>query len=106
MRLLLDEQFPLDFARELSAPAVLHVHSLGWAGVKNGELLRRAGGVCDVFVTLDRSLQFQQNLRALPFGIVVVRATSNRLLDLSPHAFAIVDAAGRVKRGQVVVVGV
>jgi hypothetical protein len=35
---------------------------IGWSGVKNGELLRRAAGVCDVFVTLDRSLQHQQKI--------------------------------------------
>jgi hypothetical protein len=34
----------------------------GWAGIKNGELLRRAHGMCDVFVTLDRNLEFQQNI--------------------------------------------
>ncbi|MBS0611689.1 MAG: DUF5615 family PIN-like protein, partial [Proteobacteria bacterium] len=54
MRLLLDEQFPFDFVGSLVGAEVLHVHSLGWTGVKNGELLRRAHGRCEVFVTLDR----------------------------------------------------
>ena len=61
MRILLDENFPADFAKLLVKHDVSTVHSLGWSGVKNGELLRRADGVCEVFVTLDRSLEFQQN---------------------------------------------
>ena len=56
MRLLLDENFPADFAKLLGDHEVTTVHSLGWSGIKNGELLRRAHTVCDVFVTLDRNL--------------------------------------------------
>jgi hypothetical protein len=36
--------------------------------------LRRAHVVCEVSVTLDRNLEFQQNMKILPFGIVVVRS--------------------------------
>ena len=100
MRLLLDENFPVDFADAFSAHVVLTVHRLGWAGTVNGELLRRARGVCDVFVTLDRNLVFQQNIKMLPFGIVVVRAVSNRLRDLKPLAANILEAATRVAPGQ------
>ena len=62
-----------------------NVHSHGWAGIKNGELLRSAHGVCEVFVTLDRNLEFQQNIKILQFGIVVVRARPNRIVDLKPY---------------------
>lgn len=82
------------------------MHGLGWSGVKNGELLRRAQEVCDVFMTMDRNLEFQQNLKALRFGIVVVRSISNRLTDLKPHVAAILAAASRVAPGQVEKAGV
>jgi hypothetical protein len=78
MRILLDENFPADFAALLVGHDASNVHSHGWAGIKNGELLRRAHGVCEVFVTLDRNLEFQQNIKVLPYGIVVVRSRSNR----------------------------
>lgn len=44
MRILLDENFPIDFVKLLVGHEVttLHVHSLGWSGIKNGELLRHA----------------------------------------------------------------
>lgn len=100
MRILLDENFPADFARLLVGHEVSTVHSFGWSGVKNGELLRRARSACDVFVTLDRNLEFQQNIRALPFGIVVVRSVSNRLADLAPHIVSILTAANRAVPGE------
>lgn len=58
--------------------------------------LRRAQGVCEVFVTLDRNLEFQQNIKILSFGIVVVRARSNRIADLAPHIPNILQAANQV----------
>lgn len=69
MRILLDENFPADFAKLLVGHEISTVHGLGWSGIKNGELLRRASEVCEVFVTLDRNLEFQQNIKGLPFGI-------------------------------------
>ncbi len=101
MRILLDENFPVDFAKLFIGHEIATVHSLGWSGIKNGELLRRAHSICDVFVTLDRNLEFQQNIKVLPFGVVVVRARSNRVADLTPHIAGILEAASRVAPGQV-----
>lgn len=101
MRILLDENFPADFAKLIVGHDVVTVHSLGWSGIKNGELLRRASTVCDVFVTLDRNLEFQQNIKAISFGVVVVRSFSNRMVDLTQHVDSILDAANRVVPGQV-----
>jgi predicted nuclease of predicted toxin-antitoxin system len=106
MRILLDENFPVDFVKLLQGREIATVHSLGWSGIKNGELLRRAHSVCDVFVTLDRNLEFQQNIKILPFGVVVVRARSNRVADLTPHIASILEAASRVAPGQVEKTGV
>ncbi len=103
MRILLDENFPVDFAKLLveHGVATTHVYNLGWSGIKDGELLRRAYRVCEVFVTLDRNLEFQQNLKIVPFGVVVVCARSNRITDLAPHIINILEAANRVAPGQV-----
>ncbi len=101
MRILLDENFPTDFAKLLLGHEISTVHSLGWSGIKNGELLRRAGEVCEVFVTLDRNLEFQQNIKSLPFGVVVVRSISNRMVHLTPHVSCILAAASRVTPGTV-----
>ena len=105
MRRLLDENFPADFAKLLVGHEVATVHGLGWSGVKNGELLRRAHAVCEVFITLDRNLEFQQNIKALSFGVVVVRSVSNRMAHLILHIGSILQAASQVAPGTVEKVG-
>lgn len=45
---------------------------MGWAGVKNGELLRRAESQFDVLVTTDQNLQYQQNLAAGRLAVIVL----------------------------------
>lgn len=62
VRVLLDEQLPLDLAAELVGHEVHTVVGLGWQGVTNGDLLRRASGRFEALVTMDRNLEFQQNL--------------------------------------------
>ena len=36
------------------------VQGLGWAGIKNGELLQQAMDKIDAFLTMDRNLELQQ----------------------------------------------
>ena len=105
MRILLDENIPIDFAAELRGHDVSTVVELGWSGVLNGELMQRARECCDVFVTLDRNIEFQQNIPVLPFGIIVVRAVSNRMVHLRPLASAILLAVSAAKPGQLQKVG-
>ena len=90
MRILLDENIPIDFAAELQSHDVSTVVGLRWSGVLNGELMRRAREHCDVFVTLDGNMEFQQHIPDLPFGVIVVRAVSNRMVHLRPLTSAIV----------------
>jgi hypothetical protein len=104
MHVLLDEQLPLDLSLELRGHAVDTVVSRGWAGIKNGELLHRMSQY-DVLVTMDRGIEFQQQIGALPFGIVVVRARSNRMQDLRPLVPSIIAAIGAIKPGLVRRVG-
>ncbi len=72
---------------------------MGWATIKNGELLTLAAQQFDVFVTVDRNLSFQQNLGVLPIAVIVLRAHSNRLADLRPLIPALLEALGAPKPG-------
>ena len=65
MRVLLDENLPHDLISALAVHTVSTVQGMGWSGVENGELLRRASGHTDAFVTMDRRLQHQQNVAVL-----------------------------------------
>jgi hypothetical protein len=105
VHVLLDEHLPLDLARELHGHDVQTVVGRGWAGVKNGDLLQLMRSEYDAFVTMDRSLEFQQNIPVLPFAVVLVRAPSNRMLHLRPLVPAILDAIALTKAGQLQRVG-
>jgi hypothetical protein len=72
VRVLLDENLPRDLVTELSGHDVATVQGLGWAGMRNGELLKRASGQVEVFITMDRRLAEEHDLTVLPFGRVAV----------------------------------
>ena len=105
MRVLLDENVPHDLIPQFPGHDVSTVQELGWAGVKNGDLPVRAGGEIDVFITMDRKLEKQHDLSALPFGVVVVLARSNRVPDLLPLVGAMREALTQMVPGKVEHVG-
>ena len=105
MRVLLDENLPHDLAALLVGHQVETVGDRGWSGLLNGALLLTASGLFDAFLTMDQKLPEQQNVAGLPFGIVLVRAPSNRLLHLRPLVPAILAALPTVRAGTVVSVG-
>ena len=84
MRILLDENLDWRLGRSLPGHEVQSVQLNGWAGVENGELLAKAAGEFDVFVTMDGNIKFQQNYASLSLIIVALRARSNRLQDTVP----------------------
>ena len=88
MRVLLDECLPRPLKRELPGHTIATVPEQGWAGQKNGALLRLAATRFDVFVTVDQNLTYQQNLQALAaetrLAIAVLVSPSNRLEALRP----------------------
>ena len=53
MRLLLDECVPKRLKRELLGHEVKTVQDMGWAGIKNGALLKLADGQFDALLTDD-----------------------------------------------------
>ena len=101
MRVLLDEQLPRRLVRELTGHDVRTVQQQGWAGLQNGELLRRADDEgFQVFLTGDRNLQFQQNLARARIGVVVLVAPSNKVEDLLPLVPRALEAINASKPGQ------
>jgi len=86
MRIILDECVPARLRRELPGHEAETVPRAGWASIKNGKLLRLVAdsGNFDVFLTMDKNLPRQQQLEALPFAVVVLRAPSNKIADVRP----------------------
>jgi hypothetical protein len=76
---------------------------MGWAGVTNGELLRRAAADrFDVFVTIDQGMPHQQDLRGLELAIVLLAAESNRLSALLPLVPSVLASLDQLQPGHVV----
>ena len=84
MRILLDENLDWRLMRDIPAHSVESVPLIGWAGLGNGDLLARADGVYDVFITMDKGIPYQQYLQQYKLAIIGLRARSNRLADTSP----------------------
>ena len=102
--MLLDECVDRRLAAGIQGHDVKTVPEAGWAALKNGDLLSRAQQEFDALVTTDRNLPFQQDLSRFSIAIIVLRAQSNRVVDLRrliPELLALPGA----RRGAVTWVG-
>lgn len=104
MRLLLDESVPARLYRELPNHQVSNAVREGWSGVKNGQLLALAAASFDAFVTVDKSLPFQQNPATPPIAVLVLDSHSNELHALLPLMPALERALENLKPSSCVVV--
>ena len=105
MNILLDENLDWRLGRDLTAHNTSAVSMIGWAGVKNGELLRRANVQFDVLVTMDKGIYHQQNLAGLNLIIIALRAKTNRLADTRVLASELLTVLQSAKPGEYHVVG-
>jgi hypothetical protein len=106
MRVLLDECVPKRLRTELTAHAVRTVAEMGWSGIKNGQLLQKAASDFDCFLTVDRNLQFQQHIDALPLAVLVIQAVDNRIETLRPLMVAVRQALTSIAANELKVVSV
>ena len=101
--MLLDECVDRGLADALAGHDIQTVAGAEWAGLGNGELLRRAQIAFDVFVTTDRNLQHQQNLPRFDIAVIVLSAPTNRLRDLLPLVPRLLEAIKDAQAGHLVV---
>ena len=107
MKILLDECVPRPLKSHFSRGEhrCSTVPEAGFAGLLNGELLRMAERNFDVFVTLDKGMQHQQNLAGFQIAVVIIRAKSSRIEDILPHVEACLVAIRSIQPGQVLQIG-
>lgn len=105
MRLLLDECVPRKLRSDLEGHDVCTVKEMGWAGKKNGELVRLATDSFDVLITVDRNFIHQQSLQGRQIALILIEARSNRLVHLRPLMPEVRRLLPTVQRGQVIQVG-
>lgn len=95
MKVLLDEDLPHKLRTAIPNHDVITVAYLGWKGLENGALLRATEDAgFEVFVTADKKLPKQQNLKGRALALVVLSTLDWEIMK--PHLdeiIAAVDAA-------------
>lgn len=96
----MDECIDRRLAKDFVGYDVKTVPQMGWAGIKNGQLLTLVEASFDVFITVDRNLAFQQNLPQFDIAVIVLQARSNRLADLKPLVPKILRTLSIAQKGK------
>ena len=79
---------------------------MGWTGIKNGQLLKKAALEFDCLLTVDRNLQFQQPIDSLPLAVVVIRAVDNRIETLRPQMAMVSEVLASIGANELKVIGI
>jgi len=106
MKILLDENIPRRLKFDFDVKdEVRSVQELKWQGKKNGELLglMTLEGF-DFFITLDKNLQYQQNIKRFSIQIIILDAPDSRYHTLQPLILKINQALSDKFTGQVKII--
>lgn len=86
MKILLDENIDVRFKNlfDTRLHQVFTVRDMNWLGIKNGVLLRLLEeNHFDVFITVDKNLPHQQNIKMLPVFMIILNVKRNVLARVS-----------------------
>lgn len=72
MKLLLDECVPRPLRKEFRGHNVSTIEEAGYKSLKNGALIKAASKDFDVLITVDKNIEYQQNVSELPISILVL----------------------------------
>ena len=104
MRILLDECLPTSLKRDITDHQVATVVEMGWSGMKNGTLLSIAERHFDVLLTVDRGIEYQQNLENRQIAVAILD-TPNKLRFLRLLMPALLGALPDIQPGTIVHIG-
>lgn len=106
MKLLLDENMPVELRREIHGHVCETVAYRRWTGKRNGELLQLAADAhFDALLTKDTNLPYQRDATNLPLAVIVLATPTNKpddirrlmpallaaLRELTPNAITVVE---------------
>jgi hypothetical protein len=78
---------------------------MGWAGIKNGDLLALAEKEFDAFVTVDPKISIQQDLTKFKITVLLLRARTNRVEDIRALVPELLEALRGAVAGVLTTVG-
>jgi hypothetical protein len=95
---LVDECVPLKLVRLLTGHTFITALQQGWGSFKNGRLLALAELEFDLFLTCDRNLQYQQNLKGRKIAVLLL--SSNHWPTLKYSSSVVQAAMDKIKPGE------
>ncbi|HVG23291.1 MAG TPA: hypothetical protein VND45_03990 [Thermoanaerobaculia bacterium] len=105
MKLLLDECVPRVLCADFPEHFCRTVSQMRWRGVVNGALLAHAAhDGFDAFITVDKNLRHQQNVKKLPIAVVVVHVRNNDYEELRRFVPRILEVLARIGSRELVVI--
>lgn len=105
MKVLLDECVTHYLKRDFTGHEVHTVEEAGFKGLKNGRLLQVASDQYDILVTVDKNLQYQQNLKTIVIAVIVLKAKRSTYPMLKHLMPQVLEAIEKIKPGEMIVVG-
>jgi hypothetical protein len=92
LRLPFDHNVDRRFRTHLLGHEIQTTRQNGWDKLENGALLKAAADAgFEAFLRVDKKLEHEQNLGALPIAVIVIDSVSNALPALLPFAPSILD---------------
>lgn len=98
MKVLVDECVPLKLVRLLTDHTFTTAQAKGWGSFKNGQLLALAEPEFDLFLTCDRNLQYQQNLKGRKIAILLL--STNHWPTLKGQTTLVQAALNKINPGE------
>ncbi|MGA2441528.1 MAG: hypothetical protein ABSH08_11250 [Tepidisphaeraceae bacterium] len=92
MKLLFDHNVDRRFRRYIPGHEIRTTREMGWEALSNGLLLKVAADArFEAFVSIDKKIEREQNLKILPLPVVIIDALSNALPALIPFSPLLLD---------------
>lgn len=82
----------------LSGHSCSTVQDEGWGGIKNGDLLQRAEGEFDLFITSDQNIRYQQNL--IGRRIAILELSTNDINRIQAASTLIQDTLEEIQHNE------
>jgi predicted nuclease of predicted toxin-antitoxin system len=98
MKILFDECVPWPIHKLLVGHECTTSQREGWGGIQNGELLARAEGKFDLFVTSDQNIEYQQNLAGRRIAILLL--STNKLRPIQKAAALLLSNVAAIQRAE------
>ncbi len=105
MKLLLDECVPEDLKDFISGHEVASAAEMGWKGIKNGELMRRAVDAgFEAFLTADKNIRHQQNISKYQIAVIVFDVYRNKVDELRKKLPEMYEILPAVEKGKLFII--